>query len=185
MALLFAGSQGQLPPASPLYWSGRTGLEKTLGVLLGHSFGTAKPSAARDRLSPATWLPQRVLRNRLSSPGKAGMRPLARLSREGGWVLGFTAELPGARGIPASSVQRERLSGSHSAQGGCTPCQCISGLAAHGGGKSRFMKSAGRSQLLLAKSRLDGGSARLPGAPTPGCAGRWSPGAISHPGTRL
>lgn len=55
----------------------------------------------------------------------------------------------------ASSVLGEQLSGgSGSVQGGCTRCQCISGLATRRGGGSRFMKSAGRSQLPPAKARL-------------------------------
>lgn len=78
-------------------------------------------------------------------------------------MLGFTAELPGMRGIPASSVPGEQLSGSSVCPGRLHPCQCISGLAARGGGRSRFMKSAGRSQLPLAKSRPDRTGARLPG----------------------
>lgn len=102
-------------------------------------------------------------------------------------MLGFTAELPGVRGILASSVLGEQLSGSRSVQDGCTPCQCISGLAAHGGGRSRFMKNAGRSQLPLAKSHLDhaSGSAAWDRAELPPrgvrADGRREPSARARP----
>lgn len=86
-------------------------------------------------------------------------------------MLGFTAELPGTRGIPASSVLGERLSGSRSVQDGCARCQCISGLATHGGSGSRFMKSPGRSQLLLAKSCLDQAGVQLPRTGQSSCLG--------------
>lgn len=54
----------------------------------------------------------------------------------------FYGRAAGARGIlPESS------SSSGSIQDTRTPCQCISGLASRSSGGSRFMKSAGRSQL--------------------------------------
>ena len=47
-----------------------------------------------------------------------------------------------------------------------------------GGGRSRFVKSAGRSQLPLAKSRLDRAGARLPGT---GQSSRLGVGLQEHP----
>lgn len=89
----------------------------------------------------------------------------------------------------ASRVLGEQLSGGRgSVQGGCTRCQCISGLATRGGGGSRFVKSAGGSQLPAAKARLQ--RARLPGTGhgsrlrVRGPRGAVSAG-MPHPGTRV